>query len=286
LYDHADFIHAVPQAGFCGLLWTPEVREAANPAELVRRLQAVIFSPVAMINAWYLKNPPWMQVNRDANNAGQFSPDAQQVEAQCRAMLELRMQFIPYLHAAFVRYHREGIPPFRALVMDYPADAAAREVDDEYIMGDSVLVAPIAAPSARPARKEPAPEIQTAASRLVYLPEGDWQDFWTGQHFPGRQKISVPVAPDRIALFVKSGTILPLAHPTLTTADADSWKLTALVFGQGDRPVTLFEDDGSFNPALPEVRLEWDPAKSAGKLTRTGAVQKDVYTVTEWKTRP
>jgi alpha-D-xyloside xylohydrolase len=279
LYNHAQFIHAVPQAGFCGLLWTPEVREAGTPEELVRRLESVVFSPLAMVNAWYLKNPPWKQVNRAANNAGEFAPGADAVEAQCRSIIELRMRLIPYLHSAFVQYHQTGLPPLRALVMDYPEDPATRTVDNEYLMGDSLLVAPVAVTESNPPTAAPA---QVA----VYLPAGDWQDFWTGQHYSGRQQLTVSVPLDRIAVFVKSGTVLPLAQPTLSTEDPDSWKLTALVFGDGSRPATLFEDDGTFEPRLTSVQLNWDPAAKAGRLVRAGAAQANAYSVTEWKAMP
>jgi alpha-D-xyloside xylohydrolase len=279
LYNHAEFIHAVSQASFCGLLWTPEVREAANSHELVRRLQSVVFSPLAMVNAWYLKNPPWKQVNREANNSGQFAPDADQAEAQCRATIELRMRLVPYLHAAFVRYHQEGLPPFRAVVMDYPDDPATHAVDDEYLMGDSLLVAPVAVTEAAPASLTP-------AQRSVYLPAGEWQDFWTGQHYPGHRQINVTVPLDRVPVFVKSGTVLPLAQATLSTDDPESWKLTALVFGDGSRPTTLFEDDGAFEPRLTPVQVAWDAGAKTGRLARTGAAQANAYTVTEWKAMP
>ena len=120
LYNHRQYVHSIPQAGFCGLLWAPEVRDSANPVELVRRLESAAFSPLAMINAWYLRNPPWKQVNRQENNAGRFADGWEKVEEQCRGIMQLRMEFIPWLQAAFVRYHREGLPPFRALVMTSP----------------------------------------------------------------------------------------------------------------------------------------------------------------------
>jgi alpha-D-xyloside xylohydrolase len=226
-----------------------------------------------------LKNPPWKQVDRGANNAGQFAPGAAEVEAQCRAIIELRMQLIPYLHAAFVRYHQEGLPPLRALVMDYPDDPATRVLDDEYLMGDSLLVAPVAVTESAPATKTP-------AQRTVYLPAGEWQDFWTGQHFPGHQKMTITVPLDRVPVFVKSGTVLPLAQPTLSTEDPDSWKLTALVFGDGSHAATLFEDDGAFEPKLTKVQLAWDAAAKAGHLTRAGAAPAETYSVTEWKSMP
>src|ERR1035438_10341259 len=203
------------------------------------------------------------------------------------------MKFIPYLHAAFVRYHQEGLPPFRALVMDYPDDPATRTIDDEYLMGDSVLVAPVAAseagrPGARSSNRPPAaaPETAAGSQRTVYLPAGDWQDFWTGEHHRGHRKITVSVPLERVPLFVKAGTILPLAQPTLNTEDPDSWKLTALVFGDGSRPATLFEDDGTFEPALTSVRLEWDAAAQARKLIRAAPAQQNSYIVAAWKSVP
>ena len=275
LYDHRKYIRGLAQSGFSGLLWTPEVRDASGgPNELVRRMQAVAFSPLAMVNAWYLKNPPWKQVNRSENNSDIFADDWEKAESQCRDVIELRMKFIPYLQAAFTRYHREGLPPFRAIVMDYPHDGEAQTVDDEYLMGDNLLVAPIIIGS-RGSRGS------GEASRSVYLPEGDWYDFWTGECFTGKRRITVKVPLDRIPLFVKGGTILPLAKPTLHTDDPSSWHLTVQVYGDGSRTARLFEDDGTFTPAMPEVRLEWDAVKKTGQLT--GATR---YTVKEWKTVP
>jgi alpha-D-xyloside xylohydrolase len=291
LYDHGQFVHAVAQASFSGLLWTPEVRDASGgPDELVRRLQAVAFSPLAMVNAWYLKNPPWKQVNRAANNAGQFAENWENVEAQCRAILELRMQFVPYLQAAFVRYHREGLPPFRALLMDYPDDPQLQNLSDEYLMGDAVLVAPVIVPSRNGRAPGPSVSINAKgeARRSVYLPAGEWIDFWTGEKHAGKRRIDLTVPLERIPLFVKSGTILPLAQPTLHTDDAESWELTAHVFGDGALGARVFEDDGSFAPALPEVRLEWNATSGTGKIVRTvPAPSNDSphYTVVAWKQR-
>ena len=291
LYDHRHFVQSVAQASFCGLLWTPEVRDASGgPDELVRRMQAVAFSPLAMVNAWYLKNPPWKQVNRAANNAGQFAPGWESAEAQCRAVIELRMKFIPYLHAAFVRYQREGLPPFRAMLMDFPADPELQGVSDQYMMGDNVLVAPIIVETASRNRVSAAStETRSGngeATRTVYLPAGAWRDFWTGTQHVGKRRITVTVPLDRIPLFVKEDTILPLAHPTLHTDDPASWRLTALVFGDVPQPARLYEDDGKFTPELPEVRLEWDAATRTGRLVRSRATRERTpqYSVAEWKT--
>jgi len=288
LYDHRQFVHAIAQASFCGLLWEPEVRDAANPEELVRRLESAAFSPLAMINAWYLRSPPWKQVIARDNNAGRFAAGWQETEAQCRGILELRMKFIPWIQAAFVRYHRQGLPPFRALVMDFPDDARSRTVDDEYIMGDGLLVAPIIVAGdgnepegrARPVAPDGA---HGEATRTVYLPPGEWHDFWTGQRHKGQQEIEVRVPLERIPLFVKSGAVLPLAQPTLHTDDPQSWKLTALVYGDGSRAATLYEDDGATAPLLNAVTLSWDAGKKAGTVSRASPPDGSAYEVVEWK---
>jgi alpha-D-xyloside xylohydrolase len=283
LYEHRQFVRAVAQEGFCGLLWTPEVRDSASPVELIRRLETVVFSPLAMVNAWYLRNPPWKQVNRQENNRGHFAPHWESTEAQCRELLELRMKFIPWLHAAFARYHREGLPPFRPLVMDFPDDPGSRTVDDEYLMGDGLLVAPVIVPGSGKGRAtppEPAAEEASdgEATRSVYLPPGEWQDFWTGKPQHGGAKIQVRVPLGRIPLWVKSGTVLPLAEPTPNTDDPRSFKLTVLVYGDGHRPATLYDDDGASRPALAPVTLAWDAAKQTASLSHATR-----YEVVSWK---
>ena len=83
--------------GFSGLLWTPEVRNADSVEDLYRRVETVIFSPNVVINAWFLKNPPWYQVDRERNQHDEFMPDRAAVTANIRDLLQLRMSFIPYL---------------------------------------------------------------------------------------------------------------------------------------------------------------------------------------------
>jgi alpha-D-xyloside xylohydrolase len=249
LYDHATFIKSVAKAGFSGLLWTPEVRDARTDEDLVRRLQAVAFSPMALINAWYIRNPPWMQIHRDANNKGQLAPDWERLEAACRSILELRMRFVPYLHAAFVRYHREGLPPFRALVMDFPDDPRTWTVDDQFMMGEGLMVAPVVAGQ---------------PDRAVYLPEGTWFDYWTGARHDGRRSIKVTVPLEQIPLFLKEGTLLPL-----------------LVCGTAAGLASVFEDDEGLPPALTEVRLSW--TGQAGSVERVGEHAGPRYEIAAWR---
>ncbi len=268
LYDHKQFIRGVVNAGFSGLLWCPEVRDARDTEDLIRRLQTVIFSPLAMVNAWYIKNPPWKQVDRAANNAGNFAEGWHELEAACRRLIEVRMQLVPYLYAAFVRYHLEGVPPFRALVLDYPDDPQTWTIDDQYLAGESLLIAPV---------------IAGQQEREVYLPEGEWFDFWTGDKTNGKQRLKISVPLDRIPVFVKSGTLLPLAQPTLHTEDPKAFDFTVRVYGRGERSAILYEDDGSPNATLTTVTLAWDAARQTGTMERAGAMREPSYSVTKWE---
>ncbi len=150
LYDHTDFIHGVVNQGFSGLLWSPEVREVGSKKELIRRLQTVVFSVQCLINAWaYEDCYPWKRFD---------------CEDEVRALMHLRTTLIPMLKEAFCRYHETGVPPIRALVMDYTDDPETYAVDDEYLFCGSLLVAPLTADS---------------DTRRVYLPKGTWRDYYT-----------------------------------------------------------------------------------------------------------
>jgi alpha-D-xyloside xylohydrolase len=241
LYDHAEFIKGIAKSGFSGILWTPELRDAKSEEDLIRRLQSVALSPMALINGWYILNPPWKQIERAANNKGELDPHWEQLEARCREVMNLRMRLVPYLHSAFIRYHRDGLPPFRALVMDYPNDPQTWTIDDQYMMGDSIIVAPVVAGQ---------------HERPVYLPEGDWHDYWTGYRYTGRIQVKVPL--DRIPIFVRGGTILPLADPTPHTGDPASFRLTAMIYSDGAASGTLYEEDGT------ETRYTWDGGNLRG----------------------
>ena len=268
LYDHKEFIRGIVNAGFSGLLWCPEVRDAKNTEDLIRRLQTTIFSPLAMVNAWYIKNPPWKQVEQAANNEGRFAEGWEEMEAQCRKLIEVRMQLLPYLYAAYVRYHQTGAPVFRALVMDYPDDAQTWAIDDQYLAGDSMLVAPVVAGE---------------HEREIYLPEGGWFDFWTGKHFTGKQRITAPVPLEQIPVFVKSGSLLPLAKPTLHTEEANGYQLTVRGYGTGRLACVLYEDDGASAPEWTTVTLRWNGDEQGGTIRRAGPKQLHQYTVSAWE---
>lgn len=268
LYNHHTFINAIAQSGFSGLLWTPEVRDASSKEDLIRRLQSTVFSPLAIINGWYLMNPPWKQLNRALNNLNQFDEHWEETEAICRDIIKLRMQFIPYLQAAFVNYQKKGIPPFRALILDYPDDKNLQNLNDQFMMGDQLMVVPLTAGE---------------KSKSIYFPQGTWYDFFTGEKIDGGCRLTIDVPLDHIPVFVKAGSILPLATPTLSTDEPASNELTVRVYGSVSGFFSLYEDDGSFTPSFKEILLVWDASRQKGSIGTKGKQSDSYYNVVDWK---
>ena len=233
-YKHEDFITALINSSFSGVLWTPEVRHSETSEEWVRRMQSVCFSPLAMINAWADGTKPWSY------------PD---VYEQCQEVAHLRMQLLPYLYTAFSEYYFKGIPPFRAMVMEEGFDsgtvleksklnatenpyamALKKEVKDQYMMGESILVAPLFAGD---------------KTRKVVLPQGKWYDFYTGELVGEGQVITADHGLDKIPLYVKDGGIVPMVPTANKTMKwAAGLPLEIRVYGHKPKEYTLYDDNG------------------------------------------
>ena len=268
LYVHRDFIRALVNSGFSGLLWCPEVRDAVSEEDLIRRLQSVVFSPLAMINGWYIKNPPWKQLNRRLNNADQLLDGWEKLEARCREIIGWRMQLVPYLTAAFQRYAEDGTPPFRALVLDAPDDKRLYTVDDQYMIGDRMMVAPIFVEEVSGAPQGPSHR-NPDGSRRVVLPEGAWHDFWTGQALKGGAEISSARVNREDPCLRQSGQYCALGGCRPLCRRAGDTKVTARVYGDGSLPFTLTKGRDS-------QHLSW----SNGRGNVEGDEPCDVYA---WK---
>ncbi len=152
LYDHRDFVRGVVTSGFSGLLWSPEVRGINSKKDLMRRIQTTVFSVQCLFNCWNIPEAPWIQYD---------------CEDEVRYWLGLRMSLVPEIKAAFDTYASAGRPPVRALVMDWTDDENVYGIDDEYMFCDNMLVAPVIG--------------DESDEREVYLPAGEWIDFYTGE---------------------------------------------------------------------------------------------------------
>jgi alpha-glucosidase len=157
------------------------------------------------------------------------------VEKRSRAALELRYRLLPYIYSAFMRASETGEPIQRPLVYEFQHDRHARETDDAYLFGDALLVAPVLEPG------------QTA--RHVYLPQGTWIDWHTGEHHSGGQFITASAPLDRIPLFARGGRVIPSYESApRSTMDhhPETIELHLVVPDEdGEFYSTLHEDDGT-----------------------------------------
>jgi alpha-glucosidase (family GH31 glycosyl hydrolase) len=233
-YNHEDFITALINSGFAGVLWTPEVRASKTAEEWLRRFQSNVFSPLAMINAWSSGTKPWT-----------FPEVAEQV----KNFALLRMQMMPYWYTEFAKYHFEGTPPFRAMNLEQGftsevkketvetnleknpyEEAVSKEVKDQYMAGEYLLVAPM---------------FTGQTSRKVILPKGRWYDFYTGEFVGDGQVISVTPGLDKIPVYVKDGGIIPMMKPRLHAPKGnEKVDLEIRHYGEKQGRYQLYDDDG------------------------------------------
>ena len=144
----------------------------------------------------------------------------------------------------------------RGLVMDFPADPAVRNIADQYLFGPALLVAPVTRFKAK--------------SRPVYLPAGaSWYDFHSGRAFAGGRTIQADAPFERMPLFVRSGSILPVGPEMQHVDEKPGAPLTLVVYAGANGEFSLYEDDGTSlgyqRGAFSRIPFRWD--ESSGVLT-------------------
>ncbi|MBD0288929.1 MAG: DUF5110 domain-containing protein, partial [Flavisolibacter sp.] len=238
-YNHRDFITALCNSSFIGVLWTPEVRSSATAEEWLRRMQSVCFSPMAMLNAWSDGTKPWSYP---------------QVSKQVTEAATLRMQLLPYIYNCFAQYYFEGKPPVRAMNLiegfaSTPKQAVAVEVNsvtnpyaiatkedikDQFMLGAYLLVAPVFAGDKK---------------RKVVFPSGKWFNFYTGKYAGNGEIIEIEPGIDHIPLYVKDGGIIPMIPPVLRAPKrGEILPLELRHYGEFEGSISLYDDDGeTFN---------------------------------------
>jgi len=270
MYSHADFVRMIVNSGFSGVNWSPELRETSNDDELIRRLQTTVMSAHMVANCWYLSQPPWLQYNIEKNNNNQLLSNYKDLEQKAKKLIELRMSLLPYLYTAFAKYHFEGTPPFRALLLDYPADKNTWKTDDEYMMGESLLCAPF---------------LDSSSERAVYLPAGNWYDYNTNKKYEGGKSYTISMTLDQIPMFVKDNTILPIAQPVEYVTPSTVFDITCKIYGNPAGTTKLFEDNSNnFNFEKGQynwLNLSWKG--NEGNALRTGNFKQQVYKIADWK---
>jgi alpha-glucosidase (family GH31 glycosyl hydrolase) len=149
--------------------------------------------------------------------------------ALMRKYFTLRTQLIPYLYTCSWLAHTDSLPLLRPLYLEYPQLAEAYRHPYEYFFGEQMLVAPLTSPG---------------TGQQVYLPPGDWRDFFTGKRYRGEATISAHYAIDEMPVFVREGAIIPEQPPSDYSDAKPLDHLVLLLYGSGNASFDLYEDDG------------------------------------------
>lgn len=208
-----------------------------------------------------------------SHGQGDHEPYAhgEEVEQVAREFLNLRYRLVPYFYSLHELAHRTGVPLLRSFPLQESADPVSYRVDDQYFIGDDILVAPL---------------FNDAGDRKVYLPKGLWYDFFNelppeaGEHEV--ERTSVPL--DRLPVYVRAGAVIPLGPTMQYTAEKPVDPLTVDVysFGAGDTATQtrsnafeLYEDDGRSNDyqsgKFQRTRLRFVQSKSAVRFEISAA---------------
>ena len=150
-----------------------------------------------------------------------------------RKYLKLRYQLLPFLYTTLEEAHRTGVPLFRPLMLNYQDDASTYNLDDEFMIGEDLLVAPIVKPD--------------VTSRLVYLPKGMWYDFWTNKKYSGGTTIRIDAPLETVPIFVRGGAIIPIGPEMKYVGEKPFDPITFAIYPDesGSAATTLYEDDGT-----------------------------------------
>jgi alpha-glucosidase len=153
-----------------------------------------------------------------------------QYEPINKRSIELRYQLLPYIYNAMQQASETGVPAMRPLFLEFPDDVNVAAIDDEFLFGSSILVAPVLT--------------EGATEREVYLPKGDWYDYWNGHHYAGGKSIKMPVTLDSLPLFARGGAFI-LRQPVVQyIAQMRGNALHVLVTPALRSEAAFYEDDG------------------------------------------
>lgn len=143
---------------------------------------------------------------------------------------QLRYSLIPYLYSYSYEMHKTGMPLMRALVLAYQNDSNVYSITDQYLLGENLMICPVTTKGAK--------------TRVVYLPEGNWIDYWTGKNLTGKQYINVVCPLDKLPIFIKSGAIIPTQEVLNYIGKKNISELTFDIYPSKNSNFTLYDDDG------------------------------------------
>lgn len=156
--------------------------------------------------------------------------------------IRLRYMLAPYFYSVHAAVTFDGIMPVVPLALAFPEDRTAHDISSEYMYGHELLVCPVSHPMYYGANST---EIKNPDRFIdIYLPEGGWYDFYTERYYEGGQFIRVPCTIERIPLFVRAGSIVPVAPVTQYVDENPDAVYEIRVYGGRDGKFTLYDDAG------------------------------------------
>jgi alpha-D-xyloside xylohydrolase len=145
---------------------------------------------------------------------------------------KLRYRLMPYIYSLAGKSYHEDYTMMRALMMDFPQDLRASNLNNAYLFGPALLISPVLGYKHR--------------DRDVYLPAGQgWYDLYSGQYFKGGQEIKAAAPYDRIPVYVKEGSIIPTGPELQYTSEKPADPLTLFIYTGKDAVFSLYEDEGT-----------------------------------------
>ena len=219
-----------------------------TPELYARWIEEGVFVPVMRAHGTF-NSPRWPWA---------FGDD---VLAATKKAIELRTRLIPYFYTFAAQTAASGAPLMRPLVLEFPSDPKTFNLEDEWLMGDRLLAAPVLA---------------LGGARDVYLPAGNWYDFNTSLPISGGRTLHLQTTLDTIPSYVRAGTILPLGPVIQSTSLGAEDPLEVRVYPGADAAFTLYEDDGDTyayqRGASSRIPMRWDDRMRTLTVgARTGA---------------
>ncbi|MGA8161452.1 MAG: TIM-barrel domain-containing protein [Acidobacteriaceae bacterium] len=226
-------------AGY-GWPWERDTRDPAYQELYTRWYEFGVFCPIFRTHGHRAN---------DTNEIFSYGPQVPTLIAWDK----FRYRLLPYIYSLAWRVTSQDYTLMRPLVMDWRTNEKVREIGDQYLFGPSILVNPVTT--------------EGATSRSVYLPPAPgWYDFWTGEQLKGDQTLLAPAPLDRMPLYVKAGSILPLGPAVEYATEEPNAPLELRIYRGADAAFTLYQDEGdSYDYEKGEyatIPLHWDDATS------------------------
>ncbi|HHD2970798.1 glycoside hydrolase family 31 protein [Clostridium perfringens] len=155
-----------------------------------------------------------------------FGPRAEKI---AKKSIELRYELLPYIYDLYYISHKEGLPIFRPMIMEYEKDMNLLNMREQFMLGENMIVAPVLYEGER--------------SKTVYLPKGSWFNYFTMEKLQGGKWYKLPCELDEILVFVKEGAIIPTYNKKFRNVKERPKNILLKVFGENAKGFH-YNDDG------------------------------------------